>query len=228
MTQLTNNKQPDEMKFFFDFDSTFIQSETLDDLAQILITQGKCEARVLDQIANITSQAMAGGLDFYQSLVARLALLPFEEADLHHLIEVLSDKISHSIAANQAWFLAHAKDTYIISGGFKEIIVPVVARFGIHADHVFANEFREGKLLEDNPLAYSNGKAQVIKELMSDKEGPVVLVGDGYTDYEVKEQGVADYFLAYAENVKRQSVISKADYVIHSFDDLQHALKELK
>lgn len=51
----------------FDFDSTLMNGETIDELAK---AQG-----VSDEVAEITHLAMNGELDFYESLIRRVALL---------------------------------------------------------------------------------------------------------------------------------------------------------
>ena len=44
------------------------------------------------------------------------------------------------------------------------------------------------------------------------------MVGDGYTDYEVKKYNAADIFIAYTENINRKSVVKNADIVANNFD----------
>ena len=51
----------------FDFDSTLMDGETIDFFAEVLGFK--------DQVVAITERAMAGELDFYASLVERVALL---------------------------------------------------------------------------------------------------------------------------------------------------------
>ena len=51
----------------FDFDSTLMDGETIDFLAD--------ELGIKEQVANITHQAMRGELDFFESLTSRVALL---------------------------------------------------------------------------------------------------------------------------------------------------------
>jgi D-3-phosphoglycerate dehydrogenase len=50
-------------------------------------------------------------------------------------------------------------------------------------------------------------------------DGDVYVIGDGYTDYEIRESGLANRFYAFTENVLRPSVVEKADYVSPSLDD---------
>ena len=42
------------------------------------------------------------------------------------------------------------------------------------------------------------------KELL---QGEVIVVGDGYTDYQLFEAGLADKFIAYTEHVERASIM---------------------
>lgn len=65
--------------------------------------------------------------------------------------------MSTSFARNQIFFEHCAADVIILSSGFKEFIVPVVADFGINASQVYANTFvfdEEGQIVgidESNP-----------------------------------------------------------------------------
>ena len=51
-------------------------------------------------------------------------------------------------------------------------------------------------------------------------KGTIFVVGDGWTDYEIKREEEADYFLAFTENVSRQSVIELADKKVDNFNDV--------
>jgi D-3-phosphoglycerate dehydrogenase / 2-oxoglutarate reductase len=220
------------MKLFFDFDSTFVQCETLDVLAQLLIDGGRVDSAVLKQIASVTDQAMSGELDFHDALIKRLACLPLTKRDMGSAIKRLSAQIAPSIEKNKAWFLSNKANIYIVSGGFKEIIIPVVAAYGILPEHIFANDFvydAFGKMqtaCSNNPLAHSAGKATVISRFKKQSAEPFILIGDGYNDYQVKEKGCVDQFYAYVENVKRESVMNLADKVVCDCDELINLLEE--
>ncbi|MGL4631983.1 MAG: phosphoglycerate dehydrogenase, partial [Leadbetterella sp.] len=47
----------------------------------------------------------------------------------------------------------------------------------------------------------------------------ISVIGDGYTDYELKKSGEAHRFYAFIENVKRENVLPGADFVINSLDE---------
>ena len=67
------------------------------------------------------------------------------------------------------------------------------------------------------PCAFCRSAAAVRK---------VFMVGDGATDMEAKQPGVAaDYVIGYAGVVARPSVLRRADFIVHSFDELTAALK---
>ena len=55
----------------------------------------------------------------------------------------------------------------------------------------------------------------------------VIVIGDGYTDYEIKKYGHASIFIAYIEHVNRENVTKFADYMTDSFDDIISYLNKL-
>jgi len=66
-------------------------------------------------------------------------------------------------------------------------------------------------------LATHNGKIECLKRL--DLEGEVQVIGDGYSDYVMREAGIADKFFAYTENVHREKAASKADHIAPNLDE---------
>jgi D-3-phosphoglycerate dehydrogenase / 2-oxoglutarate reductase len=51
------------------------------------------------------------------------------------------------------------------------------------------------------------------------------VIGDGYTDYEIKASGLANKFYAFTENVHRPKVASQADHVAPSLDEILYINK---
>ncbi|WP_136668463.1 phosphoglycerate dehydrogenase [Flavobacterium sp. H122] len=215
-------------KLIFDFDSTFIQVEALDVLCEIAHKNSNDLSSALSEIQRITNLGMEGKLSLKESLYQRLHLLNAHRDDLEELIKQLKSKISGSVVRNANFFKQHADDTYIISNGFKEIIVPIVQEFGIKPENVLANSFvfdHEGKIIgfdESEELCENHGKALKIKSLNLD--GEVIMIGDGYTDYETLQHGVVSKFYAFTENVKRQVVLDLADRVAPSLDEILYDL----
>ena len=213
--------------FIFDFDSTLVRIETLEALADIALSDAPDAAARKAEIAALTDQAMSGQVDFGTALRRRLALLGLNRSHVETLTDRILDEASASIRRNVDFFERHAERVYILSGGFREVIAPLAARLGIAADHVLANDLiydAEGRVTgvdEANPLSRDNGKPEVIKAL--NLSGPVVMVGDGWTDAEVKLAGAADRFYAFTEVVSRPKVIEVADATAASLDEVLFA-----
>jgi D-3-phosphoglycerate dehydrogenase len=210
-----------------DFDSTFVQVEALDELARIALEQSPDYDELVEQIAELTRAGMNGEIGFGESLEQRLKLFSATRADVVRLVSLLQHRVTPSVREHREWFLAHADQIFIISGGFCEYILPVVAEFGIRPDHVMANDFvwdgdRIAGCDQDNPLAHDGGKVRALDEL--NLGGPVVMVGDGYSDLHTRLEGAVDYFAAFVENVERARVKEQADLVAHNFGEVMRTL----
>ena len=48
----------------------------------------------------------------------------------------------------------------------------------------------------------------------------IIAIGDGYTDYEIKKYGLAKYFIAYTNHIKRDNVIKNADINCKNFNEV--------
>lgn len=205
----------------FDFDSTLIQTETLDELATIVCPH---DTQIASKIAQITDLAMNGEIDFFQALSQRVAILKLNQSHLEIFKHLVLDKISNSVLQHKTSFEANANRIYIVSGGFNELIYPVSDFLGIARNHVFANQF----ILDENQnvvgvntdsfLAHSGGKARCIDSL--NLEGEIYMIGDGMTDAEVKDTLPHVLFYAYTEHVKREKVLAKADKIIQDLDTI--------
>lgn len=210
--------------FVIDFDSTIVTVEGLDELAHIALEHNPDKAKIAKQITDITNQAMEGLIDFPTSLAKRFALFQPTTDDVEKLVFLLQNNLTPSLRRNKAFFQKYRKQIYIISGGFRECILPVVKEFGITKEHILANMFtydKKGAISgfdKKNPLAQINGKVKAVALLKH--TGPICVIGDGITDYQIKEQGKADIFFAFTENVYRKGVAAKADKIIRSFDEL--------
>lgn len=162
----------------FDMDSTLISTEVIDELAE--------RAGVGLEVASITSRAMAGEMDFSESLRQRVALLAG-----------LDESILKEIAANlpltegvEHLFRVLAKlgyKTAILSGGFSYFGAALQDLLGI--DYVYANslEIAHGKLTGRvlEPIVDGKMKATLLAEIAR-KEGisleQIIAVGDGAND----------------------------------------------
>jgi phosphoserine phosphatase len=162
----------------FDMDSTLIQTEVIDELAEL--------AGVGEQVRAITESAMNGEIDFSESFKKRMALL-----------EGLSEDVLHNVALNLpitkgAHRLMKALKYYgyktaILSGGFTYFGDYLQKELGI--DYVYANqlEIKDGKLTGKYLGEIVDGakKAEYLKAI-AEKEGihinQTIAVGDGAND----------------------------------------------
>lgn len=218
----TGGAQP--ASFIIDFDSTIVTVESLDELAAIALRGREDRGRVIARLQEITDLGMAGKLPFDESLARRLALFAPSQAHLHELTTKLIHCITPSFWENREWLARNADRIFVISGGFEECIVPVIIRLGLKPEHVLANSFivdGRGRVVghdAERYLSQAGGKVRQVEALGLGH--PVTVIGDGYTDYEIRASGLADSFWYFAENVIRPNVREKADKVAESFNDI--------
>lgn len=212
-----------DRNYIIDFDSTITQVEALEELAKIALKGNKGSSEILRKIAHITNLGMEGKMPITESLHRRIAMLGANKKDLDALIKILKKKISPSFRRNKDFFKKYGEKVFVVSAGFKEFIVPVVNELHIPEKNVYANTFKvdeNGNIVGfdgENILAQKGGKGDLLKQL--GLKGEVYVIGDGYTDYEMKSTGLVTKFFAFTENIARASVVEKADHVVPSFDE---------
>lgn len=206
-----------------DFDSTFTQVEGLDELGEIALANAEDKETILAQIKNITNAGMEGKISFSQSLQQRIQLLQAHKNHLPALVEQLKEKVSKSFQRNTSFLSTFADNIFVISSGFREFIEPIVMPYGIKKENIYANTFildEKGNIIgydTNNLLSKDKGKVAQLKAL--NLQGDVYVLGDGYTDYEIKEAGLANKFYAFTENIARDSITEKADHITPSLDE---------
>lgn len=164
-----------------DVDSTLLQHEVIDLVAE--------RAGRLDEVALITAAAMAGELDFEESLRARVALLSGLD------VGVLDDVRAAVRLAPGARTLVRTLKRLdyrfaVVSGGFTAIVGPVAADLGI--DYVAANnlEVVDGRLTGRliGPVVDRKGKADALERFARQAGVPLaqtVAIGDGANDLDM-------------------------------------------
>ncbi|PSJ20523.1 phosphoglycerate dehydrogenase, partial [Halomonas sp. ND22Bw] len=148
----------------FDFDSTLVDFETLEALADIALAGSPDADAIRAEIASLTDKAMAGALDFGQALRQRLALLPLTRDHVQALAQSAPDRLTASVRRNLDFFQQNTGKIVIISGGFRDVISPVAQELGVSPDRVLCNDLiydAEGRVTgvdDANPLSRANGK----------------------------------------------------------------------
>jgi len=162
----------------FDFDSTLMDGETIDFLAKPLGLE--------EQVAAITERAMAGELDFFKSLVARVALL--EGLERSKVDTICADLPMMPGAEEVVKGLKEKGYTVVcFSGGFRNATKPACERLGIDAD--FSNFLHdENGILTGRvggEMMYSEAKGDMIvrmQKLLGVGREDTLVVGDGAND----------------------------------------------
>jgi len=222
--KMTENQET----FIFDFDSTFIKVEALDVLCEVIYKDSAAGVQILSEIQRLTDLGMEGKLSLKESLTQRIQLLQANRDHIGAVIEELKKKVTASVIRNKVFFKQHSDNIYIISNGFKEIIIPIVQEYGIKPEHVLANTFKfdhDGNIIgfdEKDELCENQGKVKKIKSL--NLKGEAIMIGDGYTDYETLEGGAVSKFFAFTENVSRKIVVEKASQIAPSLDEILYEL----
>ncbi len=215
--------------FIIDFDSTFTQVEALDELARISLKHHPDRENIYRQIEDFTNAAMEGQLSFSAALEGRVKLLQANREHLKQLVTHLKKKVSTSFSRNSAFFKLHQDQVLIVSGGFKEFITPVVTEYSIKKENIYANTFvfdEHDNIIgydRENPLSQEGGKVKLLKQL--NLQGEIFGIGDGYSDFQLKESGMIKKFFAFTENIERKSVAEKADHITPSFDEFLYINK---
>ncbi|TXJ07612.1 MAG: phosphoserine phosphatase SerB [Acinetobacter sp.] len=162
----------------FDMDSTLIEQEVIDELAQ--------EAGVGEQVAEITERAMQGELDFQQSFRARVALLKGLDANV---LPRIAERLTITDGAERliSTLKSLGYKTAILSGGFQYFAEYLQQKLGIDEVHANILDIKEGVVTGEVKGQIVDGarKAQLLQEL-SQKLGispeQAIAVGDGAND----------------------------------------------
>ncbi len=211
-------------KLIIDFDSTLVKIETLDKLAELALAENENRDEIVWEIKRITEMGMNGEITFPESLERRINLIKTNKDVVDDLAQIIKDELSDSVLNNLSFFKDNKDNIFIISGGFKDLIFPTAEILGIHLMNILANEFvfDENGILagvnKENLMAQTNGKVNQIKAL--NLAGELIMVGDGWTDYQTREFGVVDKFIAYTENITRKKVLKQSDMIVDNFEEI--------
>lgn len=121
-----------------DMDSTMIQCECIDELADY--------AGIKAEVAAVTEAAMRGELDFRAALTARVALLKGLDAAVIDRCRVERVRLTPGATTLVRTMRAGGARTILISGGFTAFAGPVAAEIGFAQVHANVLEVAEGRL----------------------------------------------------------------------------------
>ncbi len=218
-----------EKILIIDFDSTWVTKEGLVELGRVAVNGNGNREQILNKLDELTNLGMEGKISFHESLIQRLNMIDLEKRHIDELVLEIKSHITHSFLQNKEFIKKNAHRIYVISGGFRDFIRPVLEDFGIPESHIFANSFlydMDGKVVsfdKENDLSKDNGKSILLTKLGFNPDN-VVVIGDGYSDYEIKKSGLAKTFIAFTENKRRENVVKVADFVASNFNQARSLL----
>ena len=165
--------------FLADMDSTMIEQECIDELADLVGLKA--------EVAAITERAMRGEIAFEPALRERVALLkglPVEVVD-----RLLEERITLTPGGTTlvATMRAHGAYTCLVSGGFTLFTGPVGRELGFDEDRANRLLIDEGRLLGtvEEPILGREAKRSTLVELRGRLGLPAdatLAVGDGAND----------------------------------------------
>jgi phosphoserine phosphatase len=164
-----------------DVDSTLIQQEVIELLA--------AKAGVSDQVIAITAAAMRGEIDFEESLRDRVALLKGLPAAV--LDEVRDEILLTPGARTLIRTLQRLGHTVgVVSGGFIEVIEPILKELGIEYYRANKIGIESGKLTGTlvGPVIDRAGKATALRDFASQvgvNLEQTIAIGDGANDLDM-------------------------------------------
>ncbi len=205
-----------------DVDSTLSDIEGIDWLA------AQRGAEIEAWSAGLTERAMQGDIPIEAVYSERMRIVKPTLPEIQELGKIYIERVATRAAETIAELHANDVEVVMVSGGLREAILPLARELGVgpenvHAVSVFFDEKGGYAGFDDaSLLTRQSGKRTIVGQM--DLKGPILAVGDGMTDCEIKT--VVQGFAAFTGFTRREAVIERADYVIENFDQLRDLVLE--
>uniref|UniRef100_A0A914E5H7 Phosphoserine phosphatase n=1 Tax=Acrobeloides nanus TaxID=290746 RepID=A0A914E5H7_9BILA len=172
---------------------------------------------------------MNGNMSFRDALSLRLNIMRPTREQFEKFIDLHPVKLTPGIARLVDALQSNGTHVYLVSGGFRRIIMKPAKLLGIPPERIYANEllfdesgeyvgFDISELTSDSG-SKRVGKAGVcglLKQTLKYKH--LVMVGDGATDAEACPP--ADAFIGFGGNQVREAVKKSAPWFVYDFQEL--------
>lgn len=205
-----------------DVDSTLSDVEGIDWLA------AQRGAEIKAWSVGLTEKAMQGDLPIEAVYSERMRIVKPTLLEIQELGKIYIQRIAAHAAETIAELRANDVEVVLVSGGLREAILPLAREVGVGEQNVFAVSVffdQDGGYAgfdDASLLTRQSGKRTIVGQM--DLKGPILAVGDGMTDCEIKQ--VVQGFAAFTGFTRREAVIERADYVIENFDQLRDLILE--
>lgn len=200
----------------FDVDSTLLRVESLDTALEAAFASLADPELARKRLHEITNAGMSGRMALRDSLEARLKLAGLDREIVDRIAEQLRQRVTPGMSQLLRKLRARGDTLHAVSGGFVDLIEPVLEDLGFQRGDIHANRFvwQDDAVVGldiDSPLSRNGGKAEVLDRIAATATETIV-VGDGMTDFEAFETGAADRFIGFGAIAKRDVVIAACEY----------------
>jgi len=206
-----------EMKIktlLFDFDSTLVTIEGIDELARM---KGKYQ-----EVSQLTRLAMEGELAFEDVFYRRLEVIQPTGKDLDQLSELYQRSLVPDAITTIHRLREAGLDIGVVTGAYRQAIVSTAKILGIEPEKVWALELTTDeagfltRVIPNGLRPTTSGKRDFI--ISHNFRRQLVYVGDAMTDVYTRE--VADLFIGFGGVVERRRVRQLADNYVISLEEV--------
>ncbi len=207
----------------FDCDSTLTGIEGIDELASHPDTQ--------QRVADLTRSAMDGNVNLEAVYGERLEILHPTRGAVRALRSRYRKHVVKDAAALIQALQVLGHEVYIVSGGLFDPVREFGLHLGVAPEHIravkveydtFSGSWWQGQgpwreeylAVQHSVLTESDGKAQIIRELLQNQTGRSLLVGDGVSDLLAGRE--VDLFAGFGGVICRDRVASESKVFIQS------------
>jgi phosphoserine phosphatase len=209
----------------FDCDSTLSAVEGIDELARM---RGP---GVFGRVQVMTEGAMSGAIPVEAVFGMRLEIIQPRRDDVDAVGRLYLETVEPSARTAIAGLREAGWTPLIISGGFRQAILPLAAHCGIARVEAVDLDFDPAGAYRGYDSAFpttrSGGKVEILRRLRAElRPSRVVMVGDAVSDLEVRP--VADLVVGFGRYVFRERLKREAGAYITSMAELAGILENLE
>jgi phosphoserine phosphatase len=213
---------PHYKHIFFDCDSTLTAVEGIDILADT--------AEKKKVVEDLTTAAMNGQMDLEEVYARRLQTINPTHDQIRRIRRHYKRHVVADAAAVIAALHEQNHNVYIISGGLAEPVEEFGIFLGVPRQRIRAVNVTYNQLdgswwrrynddahylaYQKGSLTVSDGKAQIVRELLGKQHGRSLLIGDGNSD--LLAGTAVDLFVGFGGVVTRERVLAESPAFIHS------------